>query len=144
MSECKAMDQRKRAVPSKRCEARARKGTLCAHPAGYRTDHLGAGRCACHGGSTPSQRKHVTQERALDFARDALCAEIEADLLAAMMRAARLACGVTAYQRQRIATMQRLTRADEEALERAVLMQSRVAKAALDAGIEGTERELAA
>jgi hypothetical protein len=107
------------------CEAKTRSGGLCGRPAGWRTPHARSGRCKLHRGSTPDQIKHEAQGEAL-----------EADPLAGMMQAVRLACGVTAYHRQRVAIMQAPTRADEEALERAVFMQSRVAKAALDARIE--------
>lgn len=35
------------------CGARTRSGKPCANAAGFKTDHLGAGRCYLHGGATP-------------------------------------------------------------------------------------------
>lgn len=35
------------------CGAKTRAGTPCRYVAGYKTDHLGQGRCRLHGGATP-------------------------------------------------------------------------------------------
>ena len=47
----------------KKCESKTkRKGTPCQNPAGFRTDHLGEGRCFLHGGSSkggPINNKHA-------------------------------------------------------------------------------------
>lgn len=37
-----------------RCGAQNRQGGACGHPAGYKTDHPGYGRCAFHCGATPT------------------------------------------------------------------------------------------
>ncbi len=39
------------------CGARNRAGNPCRRPAGWGTDHPGAGRCKLHGGNTPNGRK---------------------------------------------------------------------------------------
>jgi hypothetical protein len=43
------------------CGAKRRGGELCRLFAGQGTDHLGWGRCKLHGGSTPTQEKHVVK-----------------------------------------------------------------------------------
>lgn len=45
------------AAEAGRCGANTRKGTACRHPAGYRTDHEGAGLCYLHGGATASHSR---------------------------------------------------------------------------------------
>jgi hypothetical protein len=138
MSEDRAMEQRQRALPSTRCEARTRTGKLCAHPAGYGTDHLGRGRCRYHGGCTPSQRKHVAHEEALDFARGALGAEVADNPIDALLQAVRLASGAVAYWRMRLhgyqdgEAPQNLIEGFNDALDR----QARTSKAALDGRVD--------
>lgn len=41
-----------------KCGAKTRAGGECGRPAGWGTDHAGAGRCKLHGGNTPNGRKH--------------------------------------------------------------------------------------
>lgn len=36
----------------------------CRNPKGFKTDHVGSGRCFLHGGSTPNGRKHAQSEAA--------------------------------------------------------------------------------
>ena len=36
-----------------KCGAKTKSGKACRHPAGFRTDHVGQGRCWLHGGATP-------------------------------------------------------------------------------------------
>lgn len=43
-------------------------GTLCNNPAGFRTDHLGTGRCFRHGGTTPTQKIGVSRTMARETA----------------------------------------------------------------------------
>lgn len=38
-----------------KCGAKTKSGKPCDHPAGFRTDHPGSGRCYLHGGATPVQ-----------------------------------------------------------------------------------------
>ena len=40
-----------------RCNAKTKTGKRCGRPAGWGTDHVGAGCCKLHGGATPMQRK---------------------------------------------------------------------------------------
>lgn len=44
------MPNKKQPHEQKMCGAKTRKGTPCKNPAGFRTDHLGEGRCYLHGG----------------------------------------------------------------------------------------------
>lgn len=47
------------------CGAKKRQGSgTCARPAGWGTDHAGAGRCKLHGGSTPGQVVKAREEQA--------------------------------------------------------------------------------
>jgi hypothetical protein len=50
------------AVPQ--CGGKNRKGAPCGNAAGYKTDHLGAGNCTFHGGSSPNGRKHAMEQAA--------------------------------------------------------------------------------
>jgi hypothetical protein len=43
------------------CGAKRKNGEICRLFAGQGTDHKGIGRCKLHGGSTPSQEKHVVK-----------------------------------------------------------------------------------
>lgn len=45
---------------------------MCAHPAGWGTDHPGIGRCKNHGGSTPNHRRAAAREQARRTAQEAL------------------------------------------------------------------------
>jgi hypothetical protein len=52
-------------VPGKcngRLRDKDRRGNLCRLPAGHGTDHVGIGRCARHGGSTPSHQAAAAKE----------------------------------------------------------------------------------
>ncbi len=42
-----------RAKPHGQCGAKTRGGKACANPMGFKTDHVGEGRCHLHGGKTP-------------------------------------------------------------------------------------------
>lgn len=53
------MNDRKQARPHERCPARNRSGDPCGHPAGWGTDHAGAGLCRNHGGCTPNGRRNA-------------------------------------------------------------------------------------
>lgn len=51
----KAAKTRKQREPGQICGAEGKRGGgPCRHPAGFRTDHLGSGRCYLHGGRTPA------------------------------------------------------------------------------------------
>lgn len=47
--------------PAPRCGAKTktRGGAECRNAAGFKTDHVGVGRCALHGGASPSGRKYA-------------------------------------------------------------------------------------
>lgn len=49
---------------SRVCGAKKRSGGACAKPAGWGTDHVGAGRCRFHAGNSPSGRKAAQRELA--------------------------------------------------------------------------------
>jgi hypothetical protein len=60
-----------------KCGAKTKSGKPCRHPAGFRTDHVGEGRCYLHGGRTPiksGRYSKVNRERL-----GGLIAEYEAD-----------------------------------------------------------------
>lgn len=45
-------------APTKpKCGAKTQSGGECQHPAGYKTDHVGYGRCYRHGGANPNGKK---------------------------------------------------------------------------------------
>jgi hypothetical protein len=46
------------------CGAKTRPGHPCRNPAGFKTDHVGFGRCAFHNGATPTGRTAAARERA--------------------------------------------------------------------------------
>jgi hypothetical protein len=51
--------------PSKHCGAKHKRDALpCRHPKGFRTDHLHAGNCWLHGGSSPNGKKYAGREQA--------------------------------------------------------------------------------
>ena len=60
-------------------------GTTCKQVAGYRTNHLGVGRCYRHGGSTPTHEKHGQIELARREC-DRLGIPIEIDPTEALLR----------------------------------------------------------
>ena len=65
------------------CGAHNRDGSLCQHPAGFRTDHPGEGKCYLHGGKTPRgiQSPHFVHGRASRYEesmRESLRERIEA------------------------------------------------------------------
>lgn len=47
-----------------KCGGQTRNGTPCQNAAGYKTDHPGIGRCAFHGGATPTHQRAATRELA--------------------------------------------------------------------------------
>lgn len=53
-------------MKGKGCEAKTRSGGKCKRPAGWGTDHVGAGRCKLHGGATPNGKKAAQREQATE------------------------------------------------------------------------------
>lgn len=47
-----------------KCGAKGRSGNPCSRPAGWGTQHVGAGRCKLHGGSTPTHAAAASKELA--------------------------------------------------------------------------------
>lgn len=79
-----------RGYATPRCGARTRSGDPCRNPAGYKTDHVGSGRCAFHLGSTPNGRMAAAREIA---AREAakIGGEVEMEPHAALELCVRMA-----------------------------------------------------
>lgn len=108
----------------------------CGRGAGWGTPHPGYGACKLHGGNTPSGIKHAAGLAAKDFARGMLGAELDGEPGEVMFEAVRLARGATMYYRLQVAGLEEPSQALVEGLERAIERQGRMAKMALDAGID--------
>jgi hypothetical protein len=67
-----------------KCGAKTRAGGACSSPAGFGTDHVGAGACVKHGGNMPGPRKAAAKELALAKARE-IGLEVDTDPLTAMV-----------------------------------------------------------
>lgn len=86
---------------SEKCGAKTRNGSKCKHPAGYRTDHVGSGKCYLHGGASKgapkgnkNARKHgiysrIYSDDELDEAKD-MQGSIETELAIARIQLANL------------------------------------------------------
>jgi hypothetical protein len=59
----------------KRCGAKTRSGTPCQQEAGWGTDHVGAGLCKLHGGSSPGGKLAAAREESVTTAMLLLGAE---------------------------------------------------------------------
>jgi hypothetical protein len=125
------------------CDANTRSGGKCRRPGGWGTDHVGAGRCKLHGGSTRNHRRAARRAEALDFAVGALGAEVASDPFEALLQSVRIASGQVVYWRVRLLPYQgegehaeeETPRALIEGLDSALDRQAKCAKAALDAGV---------
>jgi hypothetical protein len=135
MEQGTVMEDGKRALPAKRCGARTRSDGECRKSAGWGTPHLGRGRCSLHGGCTPDHVKHAAREEALDFARNALGAEVADDPLDALLQAVRLASGAVAYWRLQLHEEPDPPERLREGFRLAVLDLAKISKAAVDAGV---------
>lgn len=58
MDEITAIETLPRREPDTKCNARKKSGGYCTNTAGYKTDHVGVGRCKFHGGSSLSGPDH--------------------------------------------------------------------------------------
>jgi hypothetical protein len=116
------------------CGAKTRSGGACKRPAGEGTDHLGAGRCRFHTGSTPNGRKHAAREAAQEFVAAHVAEALPADPLDTLVLSVHLANGAVAFHRSKIAEGE-ASSAMVEAYDRALDRLSRFSKAAVDAGI---------
>ncbi len=135
-----------RGYATPRCGARTRSGDPCRNPAGYKTDHVGSGRCAFHLGSTPNGRMAAAREIA---AREAtkIGGEVEMEPHAALELCVRMAAADMLALARRLDTL-----ADEDVIEgdqihplARALRDSRaqlasISKTAIDAGVD--ERRL--
>lgn len=133
-----AVMQPKGAKPERRyCGAKTRQEKRpCKRGRGWGTSHPGYGTCKMHGGCTPSGIKAAAKEAARDFAVGMLGAEVDVDPLGAMLLSVRLAAGVVAYYRlQIVAEGDAASLAIVEGYERAVANMGKLAKSALDAGV---------
>jgi len=125
------------------CDAKTRSGGKCRRPGGWGTDHVGAGRCKLHGGSTRNHRRAARRAEALDFAVGALGAEVACDPLEALLQSVRIASGQVVYWRVRLLPYQGEGEHAEqeppreliEGLDAALERQAKCAKAAVDAGV---------
>lgn len=133
------MEDRKRALPVKRCGARTRSGSECRKSAGWNTPHLGVGRCSLHGGCTPDHVKHAARQEAMAFVVGALGHEIDIDPLDAALLAVRLAAGTVAYWRRQLADAyekgEEPTPMQIEGYRATLTDLSRISKNAIDAGV---------
>jgi hypothetical protein len=126
------------------CDAKACHGGGCRRPAGWGTSHRGRAPCRLHGGCLPNVVARYEQQAALDFAINALGAEVDDEPLEAMLQAVRLASGTVAYWRRRVHGVEEPSETLTQGYERAILNLSRVAKAAVDAGVAERQVSLVA
>lgn len=142
----------------KHCGGKTRAGTKCLRPKGWKTSHPGSGRCAFHGGASPNGAKAAGKERALEFARGMLGAEVSGSPLDAMQEAVGLSRGLVAFYRHELATLSLVAAGkDVSAAERArqeiralagpysdaIRLERDVSKAAIDTGIAERRQRMA-
>lgn len=141
-----------------KCGARTRAGGVCRRPAGWGTDHLGAGRCSSHTGSTRNGRKAAQKEIARqEVARFALPREVDPSvaLLEEVHRTAGWVAWLTARVEERVTELGdvkalfQTTASDRRASEWVQLLADErkhlaaVTSAAIRAGIEERRVRLA-
>jgi hypothetical protein len=122
-------------------------GNPCRNPAGFKTDHVGAGRCHLHGGGTPDGKKYARRQMAA-AAASAFGLPIDVSPDEALTQELARCAGAVHYlagHLRAIEPAERLAPAHAGFValydgERDRLV--RVAKAALDAGV--AERQVAA
>lgn len=83
------------------CGAERRSGGTCRNRAGFKTDHVGTGRCHLHSGSTRNGRKHAAAELAIR-----LGAEIQIEPHDALLLTVRLAAGWERFCRDEVTRLQ--------------------------------------
>lgn len=135
------------AIPGK-CNARNRNGTLCRRTAGWGTEHVGAGRCSYHTGSTPNGVKSAAVESlTAEGIRLGLSIEMEPHDL--MLTTVYAAAGSLQHAQARVAEVapdQEDTPRGRYAQERhgaALDRAARVAKDAMTAGVSDRRIRLA-
>lgn len=97
----------KRKAPKEpaRCAAKTRKGTPCAHEAGWGTQHVGVGRCKLHGGAEP----HAQVNGMVELARReqaVMGAPLSIEPHEAILECIRISAGEVAYASERIAGLE--------------------------------------
>jgi hypothetical protein len=87
--------------PSTTCDARTRSGGLCKLSAGWGTDHVGAGRCKMHGGSSSTGRTNAARLQAAELA-----AELDLEPHDALLWSVRLAAGEVQFFTAQVAALE--------------------------------------
>lgn len=128
------------------CGAATRSGGKCRRPAGWGTDHVGAGRCKLHTGSTRNGRTSAAREQAAAEAAK-LGVAIETDPFEALEAVVAILSGQVSYLQGKVADLEDgldgdalhpILRALNDVLDR--LRQA--AKAAADAGVAKRRADL--
>lgn len=136
-------------MATEKCGARRRDGEPCRNPAGYKTAHVGIGRCHIHGGNTPT---HVRAARVEIERREAarLGIPVEVDPGEAIMAALWSAMGSLIYYQGRVSELEEVTVTEKgpggasretahplvTLLHQAELQVANISAAALRAGVE--------
>lgn len=90
--------------PDKHCNGQKSNGSgnLCRMPAGYRTSHLGFGRCIHHGGKTPSGTKAAIKQMVHASIGSYAGVELDIDPIDALLGEVRRTAGHVAWLQERI------------------------------------------
>lgn len=95
------------------CGRNNRAGNPCGRPAGWGTDHAGAGACKLHGGTTPSGRKHaafLTARQQLErLTLEPLTPEQYIDPIGALLHAVTIAAMMEAACREQVMALESWT-----------------------------------
>ena len=103
--------------PDQHCGGKTRGGTPCVQPKGHKTEHPGIGRCALHGGRTPTHVAKAKREAAEALAVT-LGLPIEVDPKDAILQQIHWRAGQAAWWRERVQAL------DPEALVWGVVKHS--------------------
>jgi hypothetical protein len=121
-----------------KCGSPKRQGDgTCTRPAGWGTDHVGAGRCKLHGGCSPSGKKAAAKQ-ILTATADEMGLSLEVEPHELALATVHSVAGSLAVAQQQVAKMSPEQAAGSfwlEALGQAQDRATRTSKAALDAGI---------
>jgi hypothetical protein len=119
------------------CGARNRQGNPCGNAAGKGTTHLGYGRCANHGGNSPTGKAHGAKLAAI-AAMPPTGGEIDVNPLDALLYTVRRAAGLALWYRAKLeaASLEGANPEPWATLEAKALGDlNRWGKAAVDAGV---------
>lgn len=132
-------------MSSEKCGGRTRASTPCQNAAGYKTTHVGVGKCFLHGGSTPNHEKAAERQHAEQaVARYALPRTV--DPATALLEEVHRSAGVVAFLANIVNRIeeQQLVEATIAGKQPVVWLRllkserehlARVARSAVDAGI---------